>query len=506
MAVVKKPTTKTGQEAQIRAGNTFAPVKKTLGGDPFYIDNPTLVGERKPPMVATPQNPAVPMGNTVATYDETNPTDYIYRMQAKKLAGKVMSEDEQYNYLRAVAKSNEQKAQANPYTDNQYGTDLLAQQTAAREAEATRDTTALEAFKKQKDLENTAKIKLLEQQWVKQQDAAQRVLSFSWFGRSTAAAGQMADIQANTNQAINMANAANAAEIAKYKAELEWADSDTLQALDAQIAEYNKAAQTRQLESIKKTAEANQKNTVSFEDALKNLGDTSNAAGIDIGDTKDLQYYGSIVRNPDGTVNEEKLKTLPENVQALIRLAAQTSSATEAPKIENIGTAKNPRYVQWNGKERVPVAGWYTAGGWWSGVGGWKAGTPNVLQSELITRLNRVKEAANNSLLRSTNLLDPEYQADLNYIKANMTFDKLSQMKAAGVKLWVLSDSDMKLLWEAAISLTPWMKSSSISREVDRLVQWLGWSTAPAPSTNKGTTPAISTTPSPKLSSIRDSL
>lgn len=130
-------------------------------------------------MVATPQNPAVPMGNTVATYDETNPTDYIYRMQAKKLAGKVMSEDEQYNYLKAVAKSNEQKAQANPYENNQYGADLLAQQTAAREAEATRDTTALEAFKKQKDLENTAKIKLLEQQGVKQQDAAQRVLSFS---------------------------------------------------------------------------------------------------------------------------------------------------------------------------------------------------------------------------------------------------------------------------------------------------------------------------------------
>ena len=69
-----------------------------------------------------------------------------------------------------------------------------------------------------------------------------------------------------------------------------------------------------------------------------------------------MAYYGSIVRNPDGTVNEEKLKTLPENVQALIRLAAQTSSATEAPKIENIGTTKNPRYVQWNGKERVPVA------------------------------------------------------------------------------------------------------------------------------------------------------
>lgn len=81
----------------------------------------------------------------------------------------------------------------------------------------------------------------------------------------------MSDIQANTNQAINMANAATQAEIAKYKAELEGADSDTLKALDSQIAEYQKAAQTRQLESIKKTAEANQKNTVSFEDALKNL-------------------------------------------------------------------------------------------------------------------------------------------------------------------------------------------------------------------------------------------
>ena len=38
-------------------------------------------------------------------------------------------------------------------------------------------------------------------------------------------------------------------------------------------------------------------------------------------------------------------------------------------------------------------------------------------------------------LPRSSVLYDPEYEADLKYLKANMTFEKLNQMRTAGVKL-----------------------------------------------------------------------
>lgn len=44
----------------------------------------------------------------------------------------------------------------------------------------------------------------------------------------------------------------------------------------------------------------------------------------------------------------------------------------------------------------------------------------------------RIKEAVDGSYgIRSSILYDPEYQADLDYLKANMTFEKLSQMRAA---------------------------------------------------------------------------
>lgn len=73
-------------------------------------------------------------------------------------------------------------------------------------------------------------------------------------------------------------------------------------------------------------------------------------------------------------------------------------------------------------------------------------------------------------------MLDPNIQADLAYLKANMTFEKLNEMKARGVKLGVLSDSDMKLLGQAALTITPGMTKARVLEETNRLINGLGGS------------------------------
>ena len=68
----------------------------------------------------------------------------------------------------------------------------------------------------------------LDKQWQDTMSAAQWVLSFSWFGRSTYAADKQAEIQQNVNQAKQTMQAEKDYAIARYKAELAGADADTL--------------------------------------------------------------------------------------------------------------------------------------------------------------------------------------------------------------------------------------------------------------------------------------
>jgi hypothetical protein len=62
----------------------------------------------------------------------------------------------------------------------------------------------------------------------RQKTSAQNVYSFSGFGRSSAAANKMADIQSSTDQAVENARLAMEAEITRKQMELAGADSDAL--------------------------------------------------------------------------------------------------------------------------------------------------------------------------------------------------------------------------------------------------------------------------------------
>lgn len=196
----------------------------------------------------------------------------------------------------------------------------------------------------------------------RQKDAAQGVLSFSGFGRSTAAADQMVQIQKDTDNAINALNSAKEAEIARKRAELAGADGEQLQAIDAQITQYRAAATEWQIDAIKQTQEANQKAGASYMDAITNLYTAAQGSGIELGDAGNIQEMATLARNADGTINEEFVASLPEDIQAIIRSAAMTSKGggTEAADTISIGSGKSERVYQRNaetGRYDIPVGG-----------------------------------------------------------------------------------------------------------------------------------------------------
>lgn len=440
---------------------------------------------RAAPTVATKAQPVISKTFTNnLQYDDTNPEDYLMRLNARVTAtGKKPSEDEYYNALKAqqaITSKKSTTAAVDPY-QGQIAS-LNAQKDQMASEYKAKDAAALDAYKTSEQAAFEANKTALEQSWAKELSAAQNIYSFSWFGRSTAAADKASEIQAKTNAAVNNARLSMEAQVALKNAELRWASAEELKGINDQIAQYQKAANDFQIDSIKATAEANQKSGNDYMTSLNNLMNAASASGINIGNPEDIQKYAQIARNADWTINEWFIKALPENVQVLIRSAAQTSQAQDAAKTVVDGSGKTAQTYQWNPKTNrydIPVGGWvsYSVGWvWWGWAWGWAAWQPNAIQTELITRLARVKNAVNDSNLpRSAILLDPNYQADLAFIKANMTFETLSQMKKDWVKLGVLSDSDIRLLGQSALTITPGMDKTRTTAEVDRLITSLGW-------------------------------
>jgi hypothetical protein len=331
---------------------------------------------RAEPTVATPANPVISKTNTNdVVYDEANPQDYLDQLLAKTTATKKQpTQTELYNYYkaqRAVVDKANKVSTTDPFVGNTKTSQ--AQLDEALLAEKNRDNTALWAYKTQLDAQYWIMADQTTQAWQKRKDAEQRVYSFSWFGRSTAAADAQGQIEKETQSALSALEAAKQAEIRAKQAELEWADSDTVAALRSQVWAYQKASQDYQIEAIKKTTEANAKSGADFDTAFNNILKTISDNAIDIWDPKVVEAYAKIARNADGTVNEGVIKALPADVQAIIRSAVQTSQ----PKKWNYKYIDANKY-NWawyfneDTGEFVPLdvakARWIGNGtGWWTG-------------------------------------------------------------------------------------------------------------------------------------------
>ena len=339
----------------------------------------------------------------------------------------------------------------------------LGEQATQREVEKTWDAAVLEAFKKQKQAEYEKQQADLLAAGTREKESAQWVYSFSGFGRSTVAADKMVEIQKNTDTAIQNANLAMQAEIALKQAELEWADSDTLKALSTQIWEYRKAASDRQIASIKSTAEANQKAWTDYMTSLNNLMKAAADSGLDI----NKSWFEQAAKALQGMTPEQRtsyLATLEPEEAALLQWL---SNATPWETM-TIGTGKNAYKVQYNPATKQRERVWWGSIGWRGGVWGkgW-VGMWIALWSTweiAVRKLQNIASRIKSSLARSSAVLDPDVQADINWLKYNLTLDKIWALKKSWVSLWALSEWEWTALWNAVwASITAWMsKTKSI--------------------------------------------
>ena len=429
-------------------------------------------------------------------------TRYMYRSQSGNL-----NEDDAvrlWQIQRMISqKSMESNSQMSPQNDQSIQ-DLQAQRDAEAERLSGQSSSAMDAFKRQTEANLNKRIMDLEESWRKTSEAAAGAMSFSGFGRGTANVEQQTEIERQKQESINAEKAAADLEIMKYQAQLEGASSEVLWQYDQQIAERRGQAAQMQQNLMANTQKINQQQNETFTNTLNDAMAKQQAwIWLNINDEKAFSQAISYARNKDGTLNEDVLNSFPEQYRAIIRAwVANTSVAWPKRNLkrERIGGSnKNPAYwfVDLDSGEVISNAqanamgyggwgGWSRSwgGGWVMGWGGWA--TLDTQQQDFIDRLKRIKDASNSSLVRSTWLYNPDIQADLAYLKANLTFEKISEMKKSWVKLWALSDSDMKTLGDAAASITPWMSKAAIAKETNRLISKLWWSTE-----ETTTTPAV---------------
>lgn len=455
--------------------------------------------QRKPATVATPQNPVisknigggfVPNTSDIDTMDKKWLQDYIDAYSVKAKFGTIKEEDaiKAIKAQRLLTEMSNKDATSN--IANSYQ-DVIAQQEAARTAKAQELATQAETGRAAKQRELDTKYRAMQDAqlaaWQRQREAAQLATSTTWFGRSTFNADQQVQIQKQTDDAIQQLNAAKEAELIKYEMELQGATWKALESLDQHIAELQQKAQDAQIKALSEAQRINLETGKSKQESIQNLISVWQGSGLDIkaSDEWTITMLAQIVKGKDGKLNQDVLNQLPDGIKQIVAAAAQTWYGTkqwEAAKTISIGSGKSERVLQWNpetGRYDIPVGGWSYSWGVWGVWGGrwwaWAGGTADSSQLELISRLQRVQDAVSNSNLpRSIILNDPNLQADLKYIKSNMTFEKLNEMKSRGVKLGVLSDSDMKLLWEAAVTIAPGMTKTRIKEETNRIIQWLG--------------------------------
>lgn len=455
--------------------STKTPIDMNVGENTGNVVWPYWFSSRQEPTVATPENPVVSKTMTDnLEYDPNNPEDYLMRLQSRiSTTGVKPNETEYYNMLQAQKAMQQSQLQTNPYQ-----TDLdrmLAEQQTQRQAEAGRDKDVLDAYIKDLEAQYWSQREELLASGERQRSAAQNVYSFSGFGRSTAAADKMAEIQKWTDSAINSLNAAKEAAIAAKRAELAWADSETLAALNDRIQQYQDAALKRQVDAIAKTEEANRAGGASYTEAINNLIKAASDSGINIWDAKNIWEMAQLARNADWSVNEEFITTLPPDLQALIRSAAETSGVSEAPEVKNFGTAKSPDYRQWNGKERVRVAGGarvWAGGGWWLGWGPvW------ALENQSVEAANRIRNAIQNTNLPLWTVMKlPDVARDLNFLKSNLTLNKFLDVKKAGWTFGAMSEWEWKILADSVGNIWALNSKPVIDRFLTDIITKAWWS------------------------------
>lgn len=476
------------------------------------------------PTVATPSNPVMtrsvasnttwynpPDYSGVSNMDKWQLQDYIDYMWVQSQR-RSLTDDEKVQLLKAqrLLSQPDQSQQPNPYdTEIQNAMasrDLKAQELAKQWDTAMANKQAqLDAYYSQQDQNLRAAGNRVQQ-------AAQWVLSFSWFGRSTYAAEKQAEIQQWIEQQALIYEAEKAAALERARLEQQWASEDVLANFDKYISDLQTKKSKYIEDSIAKMNDANKQFASTYEDKVKNILEMSNSFNTWEDVTPEQQLlidsYSKLIIDKDGNVDTDLLKQLPSNIVGLVLSKASSDrlpkpnevknfwtawspqfkqrdgkwwvdiewikNTAEAPKIQNFWTAKKPLYMQWVGDKREPVE-WQTYGGWgwWTGWGwgaiAWASTSP--AWSEILSRIKRVYDAINSSKLPrwTSTILNQNVAADIAFIKNNLMFDTYSEAKKRGVSFWQMTNAEWNALKSAWTSLKPFMSKDALNAELNRL-------------------------------------
>lgn len=327
------------------------------------------------PTVATAQNPVInrtktvkePEGYTQVDYsnidsmDKNGLQDYVDYYQIKTRKGGSLTTEEERQLMRAQRKLGALAvtAQTDPYVQG------LADKQAEKEAKAAELAAKSNDVIAAKQAELDSSYGQQEQQardaGERTREAAQSVLSFSGFGRSTYSAKQQADIQAATEQNIRILGDKKRLELEKFKAEQNGANEELLQMYDKQIGDLSLAHAKYLGDTAQKINEYNQKSAATYQDKVDDLLTlaTMNMSVNDLtpDELNKANTYGELMIDENGNLNDALLKTLPPRLQAAaLQAAAKAKGAIpKDPKTTTDGAGNTLQYNPQTGRFDIPV-------------------------------------------------------------------------------------------------------------------------------------------------------
>lgn len=333
MSMPPKPTP-TPQPAQTTATDFIGqPVNKTVA----TTANPVITRSAPAPTSITP--PA----NEITSRDDNQIKDYVARAELNPWNLSVEDQFKLRRWQQVLQERAYQQSTIDPYKQQITQEEALRKQ---RESELKqRDTQLADARRRELELTYGKRISWQQEAGEKTMSAAQGVLSFSWFGRSTYAAEKQAEIQQQVNENINALNAERDYAIAKYEAELSWATAEELSGYDQNIADLrNKSAQFS-VQLAQQMNEYNMQTSASYEERINNvlqLAQSLETVELTPWQQSEAWAYASLLLDSEWNINDKMLADIPPQIKGLaLRKAAEMKSSMpkkmEAPKTASDG-------------------------------------------------------------------------------------------------------------------------------------------------------------------------
>jgi len=399
------PLTKFQKIQQRRQGNALAPKVTAPVTTPLPTVTPTPIvtppvrnlnqnfgmwsaegGAVKPkPTLATRDNPMISV-STVPTPVDINTADQNTLLKEQdainyKISTGNFTQDDFVRGREISRKLAESLYKAPEQVDNPYLTQLEQQ---AKSIQGRDNNPLVEARRAQLQANLDTRRAQLEENARRARESTIGNIAMAGGGRSSVAQQAELDIQKELQNQLNAEEQAMNLEIMAYERELAGADSEELAGINQSInALRTQAAQGQQALEAQSQGKI-QESVARFDSNLQSLA-RSRGIELDVNDEKAIEQFVSIARNPDGTVNENFVKTLAPQYQELVRAGVWSGIGRMnfTPKIERLwGTTKAPIYWyrdpnKWQfvttNAMGVPTGWVRTWGGWWSYSWWWGA-------------------------------------------------------------------------------------------------------------------------------------